>query len=161
MHVAPQALARAPRPTGVALTRQALTAFVHATVWFDGACLGNPGPMGAGVVVEGGGQRRTLARHLGRGTNNQAEYEAAIAGLALALSMGARRVTLHGDSQLILKQLAGEYKVAAPALKALHGQARALMAQFDDVRLQWVPRAQNAQADALSKQAAEGRQTGA
>ena len=129
----------------------------HATIWFDGACLGNPGPMGAGVVVECGGKRRTLAKPLGRGTNNIAEYEAAIAGLSLALSMGAKSATLHGDSQLILRQLAGEYKVSAPALRPLHAQAKALMGELGHVKLEWVPRAENAEADALSKEAAEGR----
>lgn len=129
----------------------------HATIWFDGACLGNPGPMGAGVVVQCGGKRRTLAKPLGRGTNNIAEYEAAIAGLSLALSMGATSATLHGDSQLVLRQLAGEYKVSAPALRPLHAQAKALMTELGAVRLEWVPRAQNAEADELSKAAAQGR----
>lgn len=132
---------------------------MHATVWFDGACLGNPGPMGAGVVVECAGRRRTLAKPLGVGTNNRAEYEAAIAGLALALAMGATSATLHGDSQLILRQLAGDYKVSNEALKPLHAQARALMAEIGRVRLEWVPRDRNTEADALSKAAAEGRAT--
>lgn len=132
---------------------------VHATIWFDGACLGNPGPMGLGVVVEAGGRRRTLAKALGHGTNNVAEYEAAVAGLGLALAMGATSATLHGDSQLVLRQLAGEYKVSAAALRPLHAQARALMAEIGRVRLEWVPRERNAEADALSKQAAEGRPT--
>lgn len=131
----------------------------EATIWFDGACLGNPGPMGAGVVVECGGRRRTLAKPLGHGTNNRAEYEAAIAGLALAISMGATGATLHGDSQVILRQLAGEYKVSAPALRPLHAQAKALMAELGHVRLEWVPRERNQEADALSKAAAEGSAT--
>lgn len=131
---------------------------MHATVWFDGACLGNPGPMGAGAVVECGGKRRTVSKPLGHGTNNVAEYEAAIAGLSLALAMGATSATLHGDSQLVLNQLAGKYKVSAPKLKALHAQAKALMAELGRVRLEWVPRERNTEADALSKAAAEGRQ---
>lgn len=129
----------------------------HATIWFDGACLGNPGPMGAGVVVDCGGKRRTLAKHLGQGTNNRAEYEAAIAGLSLALAMGATSATLHGDSQLILRQLSGEYKVREASLTPLHAQARALMAELGQVRLEWVPREKNGEADELSKTAAEGR----
>lgn len=129
----------------------------HATIWFDGACLGNPGPMGAGAVVECGGRRRTVAKPLGRGTNNVAEYEAAIAGLGLAIAMGATSATLHGDSQLILRQLGGQYDVKAPALKALHAQAKALMAELGAVKLDWIPREKNAEADALSKAAAEGR----
>ena len=129
---------------------------MHATIWFDGACLGNPGPMGAGAVVECGGKRRTVSKPLGHGTNNVAEYEAAIAGLALAVSMGATSATLHGDSQVILRQLAGDYKVSAPHLKARHAQALALMAELGKVRLEWVPRERNVEADALSKAAAEG-----
>ncbi|MEK6975718.1 MAG: ribonuclease HI family protein [Candidatus Thermoplasmatota archaeon] len=129
----------------------------HATVWFDGACLGNPGPMGAGAVVDCGGKRKTLAKPLGHGTNNVAEYEAAIAGLSLAIAMGATSATLHGDSQLVLRQLSGQYKVSAQALRALHAQARALIAELGQVKLEWVPRERNAEADALSKAAAEGR----
>ena len=132
----------------------------HAIIWFDGACLGNPGPMGAGVVVACDGKRRTLAKPLGRGTNNIAEYEAAIAGLSLALSMGATSVTLHGDSQVVLRQLGGTYKVKAAGLKGLHARAQALMAELQDVKLEWVPREQNAEADELSKTAAEGRSVG-
>lgn len=129
----------------------------HADIWFDGACLGNPGPMGAGVVVQCAGKRRTLAKPLGKGTNNRAEYEAAIAGLSLALALHATSATLHGDSQLILRQLSGQYKVKDASLRTLHAQAKALMAELGEVKLEWVPREENVEADELSKAAAEGR----
>lgn len=129
----------------------------HADIWFDGACLGNPGPMGAGAVVQIGARTETLSVPLGPGTNNVAEYEAVIAGLALALRLGATSATLRGDSQLILRQLEGRYAVKAPALVPLHAEARQLMLRLGQVGLHWIPREQNARADALAKQAAETR----
>jgi len=128
---------------------------VHATVWFDGACRFNPGPMGAGAVVEmADGRRKVLSRSMGLGTNNVAEYHGLILGLRHALGLGATAVTVHGDSQLVIKQLQGLYKVRAPQLKALHEEARGLLAQLRPAVLEWVPRAENAEADAASWEAA-------
>ena len=85
---------------------------VKATIWFDGACSGNPGPMGLGAVVQLEGDRpQVLSMAKGHGTNNQAEYHAAILGLRHALAAGATDIVLTGDSQLILRQLKGEYQV--------------------------------------------------
>lgn len=131
---------------------------MHATVWFDGACLGNPGPMGAGAVVQldgPGGERQVLARGFGRGTNNQAEYRGLILGLRHALALGADRVTVRGDSQLVVRQLEGTYSVKAEGLKALHDEARQLLGRFRSARLEWIPREQNAEADAASLRAAQ------
>lgn len=127
----------------------------HATIWFDGACLGNPGPMGAGAVVTVDGQTQTVSRSLGRGTNNLAEYQAVVAGLELALRMGATSVTLRGDSQLVLRQLQGRYAVKAEGLQPLHARATQLLAGLRPVELEWIPREENARADALAKAAAE------
>lgn len=129
---------------------------VHATVWFDGCCLGNPGPMGAGAVVETERERKVLSRAFGLGTNNQAEYHGLILGLRHALGMGADRVTVHGDSQLVLRQLEGRYAVKSPGLKALHEEARLLLARFSQVKLAWVPREANGEADAASRAALRG-----
>lgn len=129
---------------------------MHATVWFDGCCLGNPGPMGAGAVVEPdgpGGERKVLSKAFGMGTNNQAEYRGLVLGLRHALAMGADRVTVHGDSELVLRQLKGEYAVKAPALKALHAEAASLLGQFRAAKLEWVPREQNSVADQASRDA--------
>jgi ribonuclease HI len=126
----------------------------RATVWFDGACHGNPGPMGAGAVVElAGGKRVELARPMGHGTNNQAEYHGLILGLRHALAEGATDVVVHGDSQLVLRQLGGTYKVKSPNVQPLHLEAKALLARFRSARLEWVPREQNGEADALSTRA--------
>jgi ribonuclease HI len=126
---------------------------VHATVWFDGCCLGNPGPMGAGAVVQTERERKVLRKAFGLGTNNQAEYRGLILGLRHALGMGADRVTVHGDSQLVLRQLEGRYQVKAPGLRALHEEALLLLARFSQVKLEWVPRERNGEADAASREA--------
>lgn len=128
---------------------------VHATVWFDGCCLGNPGPMGAGAVVQTDRERKVLRKAFGLGTNNQAEYHGLILGLRHALGMEADTVTVHGDSQLVLRQLGGEYAVKAPGLKALHAEARMLLSKFSKAKLEWVPREENAEADAASRRALE------
>ncbi len=125
----------------------------QAIIHFDGACSGNPGPMGAGAIVEIDGKRHVLSRAFGKGTNNEAEYHGAILGLRNALALGATSVTLCGDSQLILRQLDGQYKVRAPNLLALHQEARRLMSMLRPSRTKWVPRAENAEADAAARAA--------
>lgn len=129
----------------------------HATIWFDGACLGNPGPMGIGAVVSLGDQTHTISKATGRGTNNIAEYEAVLAGIDLALRLGATSVTLRGDSQLVLRQLQGRYAVKAPALVPLQARAIKLLEGLRPVALEWIPREENARADALAKGAVEGK----
>jgi ribonuclease HI len=126
---------------------------VHATVWFDGACSGNPGPMGAGAIVVAGSERKVLSMSKGLGTNNEAEYHGLILGLRHALASGATTATVHGDSQLVLRQLAGAYHVRAGNLKGLHEEARALLRRFEAVSLEWVPRGRNAEADEASRAA--------
>jgi ribonuclease HI len=131
---------------------------LKATVWFDGACSGNPGPMGAGAVVQvEGGRAQHLSLFMGPGTNNEAEYHGLLLGLRHALGAGAQEVTVRGDSQLILRQLEGRYQVKAPNLRALNQEARGLLARFASHRLEWVPRAQNAEADRAARTAIERR----
>lgn len=130
---------------------------MKATVWFDGACLGNPGPMGAGAVVEAGGERKELSRGMGRGTNNEAEYHGLLLALRHALAAGANEVTVRGDSQLVLRQVEGRYAVRAPGLQPLHAEAVALLKRFRTVQIEWVPRADNADADRLAGEAAAQR----
>jgi ribonuclease HI len=129
---------------------------VKATVWFDGACSGNPGPMGAGAVLEAGGQPQAFSRAMGRGTNNEAEYNGLLLGLRQALAAGATDLTVRGDSQLILRQLEGKYRVKAANLQGLHREARLLLQKFKRVRLEWVPREQNAGADRAARDAIGG-----
>lgn len=129
---------------------------MKATVWFDGACFGNPGPMGAGAVVHMASETRPLSRAMGHGTNNEAEYHGLILGLRHALAAGADEIVVRGDSQLVLRQLEGKYAVRAPNLKALYADAFSLLGKFRSFRLEWVRREQNAEADSAARAAIGG-----
>ena len=117
----------------------------------DGGARGNPGPAAIGVVISDpqGTVIDELAERIGPATNNVAEYRAVLRGLQRARELGATEVQIIGDSELIARQLSGVYRVKHPAMKPLHEQASAALAQFDRWRIQTVPRAQNARADAL------------
>jgi ribonuclease HI len=118
----------------------------------DGAARGNPGPAGIGVTVavEDGRVVAELGEGIGHATNNQAEYRAALAGLALAAEHGASSVLLRSDSRLLVEQLAGRFRVKDPTLRRFHEEARLLMATFEEVSLEHVPRELNADADRLA-----------
>ena len=124
----------------------------RVTVNCDGAARGNPGPAGAGAVVvaEDGAVLAEVAEGLGETTNNVAEYTAVIRGLEEAQRLGAREVLLRSDSQLLINQLTGRYRVKAPHLQPLHRQVRDLIRSFDRVDLEHVPRERNTAADALA-----------
>ena len=128
--------------------------FESLIVHTDGAARGNPGPAGIGVVIESrpGQVVQTIARAIGRRTNNQAEYEAVIAGLRAAQSLEAQQVTLMLDSELVARQLRGEYRVKHPGLKELSDQVAALLRGFAGVRIMHVPRSRNAAADRLANE---------
>jgi len=132
-------------------------------IYCDGASLGNPGPAGAGFVLVGpnGKILRRRAVPLGPMTNNAAEYRALIAALHEAAALGARKVRVRADSELLVKQMRGEYKVSAPNLKPLHAWARKLLARFDEVDFEAIPREENAEADRLAKAAAQRTRSGA
>ena len=121
----------------------------------DGGARGNPGPAGAGMVLDGPGGRRAAAHAvpLGRRTNNEAEYEALLHGLDLARRHGADRLVVRSDSELLVRQMTGEYRVKAVHLKPLVERARALASAFASVRFEAVPRARNAEADRLANRA--------
>lgn len=125
----------------------------RATVHFDGASSGNPGKAGAGAIVEIGGRQERLSKSLGRATNNEAEYEALILGLRFAKAQGALEVAVRGDSQLVIRQLEGRYKVRAENLRPLYQQARALLDGFDEVDLAWLAREGNEAADDAARAA--------
>ena len=122
------------------------------TVQFDGGSRGNPGPAGIGVVLSAadGTPLVTLGRFIGRATNNVAEYSALIAGLQEAKKLGAKRVAVRGDSELIVRQMRGEYKVRNAKLLPLYEQARSLLRQFDVASIQHNYRHNNALADKLA-----------
>jgi len=123
-------------------------------VFVDGASRGNPGPAGIGfVVVYGGKVLAKLGRYVGVATNNQAEYMALIAALEACHELGARRLEVFSDSELLVKQLRGEYSVRSPRLKELHEKAKRLEKLFESVAYTHVPRDSNADADALANKA--------
>ena len=128
---------------------------MNVVAYADGASRGNPGLSSYGVVVfDGDGKElHRSCRALGHGTNNQAEYQGAIAALEAALGLGAREVELRMDSELIVRQLTGRYKVRNPKLLPLYKRMLDLRSRFDRVALVHVPRAQNAVADALANEA--------
>ncbi len=125
----------------------------------DGASRGNPGPAAAGVVIETE-DGRVIARgrkFLGRMTNNQAEYHALILGLKAIARYKPGAVTVSLDSELVVKQMTGAYKVRDEALRPLYEEARALASSLPNVRFLHVPRAQNHLADALANEALDAQ----
>jgi len=121
----------------------------------DGASRGNPGPAGAGVVLERDGVVvAELSAYLGHTTNNVAEYQALLAGLQRALELGASGVEVVSDSELMVRQLQGRYQVRSPSLVPLLREARRLLQRFPDGhRIVHTAREGNARADALANQA--------
>jgi ribonuclease H / adenosylcobalamin/alpha-ribazole phosphatase len=138
----------------------------HVIVHCDGAARGNPGPAGAGAIIVGddGTVLAEIAEGLGETTNNVAEYTAAIRGLEEAERLGARTVDLRSDSQLLINQLTGRYRVKTAHLVPLHRRVRELVRGFDRVTFEHVPRERNVEADRLANVgveswlAAEGRE---
>jgi ribonuclease HI len=128
---------------------------MKAVAYADGASRGNPGPSSYGVVVydEDGKELHRSSRALGHATNNQAEYRGAIAALEAALGLGAREIELRMDSELVVRQLAGRYKVRNPKLIPLHHRVLALRSHFEKVRIEHVPRTENRVADKLANEA--------
>lgn len=127
---------------------------MELTIYTDGASRNNPGEAGAGVyILQDGRPIERIARYLGKTTNNIAEYTAAIAGFERAVKLGATSVRLFADSELLVKQLNGQYKVKNEGLKPLYGKARELIAKIGKVEVQYIPREQNKEADALANKA--------
>lgn len=125
----------------------------HATVYFDGASRGNPGPMAGGAVVTINEERRVLRGERGHGTNNEAEYLGLLLGLQDALERGATTVEVCGDSELVLRQLEGKYRVKAQNLRPHYEAAKRILTSFEHVAFRWVPRAENAAADRAANEA--------
>jgi ribonuclease HI len=131
---------------------------VKVVVHVDGGARGNPGPAAIGVVLSST-DGELLEQHgtrIGEATNNVAEYRALIDGLERARALGATEVEVIGDSELIVKQVNGAYKVKHAGLKPLHAEAQRALAAFERWQLRNVPRAQNAAADALVNAALDG-----
>jgi ribonuclease HI len=129
-------------------------------LYTDGGARGNPGPAGIGarLMTAAGEVVEELADSIGHATNNIAEYQALLAGLEIALDRGVERLDVFLDSELVVRQVNGEYKVKDAGLRPLHHQACLLLSKFHEVDVRHVPREQNAAADALVNQAIDAAQ---
>jgi ribonuclease HI len=118
----------------------------------DGAARGNPGEAGCGAVIcDGGGKVvKELCRYLGKTTNNVAEYEALLMGLEALIAMGKKKIRVQSDSELLVRQLNGQYRVRDPKLQMLFERARSLLRHFDRCTIVHVRREVNKAADKLA-----------
>ncbi|CAL5221077.1 g3203 [Coccomyxa viridis] len=127
---------------------------------FDGGARGNPGPAGAGAVVYSdstGEELAVISEYLGNQTNNYAEYTGLVRGLQAALACGVRRVTIKGDSKLVVMQMNGAWQVHSAGLAPLHRQASALRQRFESFQIDHIYREANKRADELSNVAMDGQ----
>jgi ribonuclease HI len=130
-------------------------------LYTDGASKGNPGPAGAGWILVN--ERDSIlvkdSKFLGEATNNEAEYEALILGLKHALSLGIEEIKIHMDSELLVRQLNGLYRVKNPRLAIYFQQVRDLLNKFSRYGIIHIPREQNRQADAMANVAIRERKS--
>lgn len=124
-------------------------------IYTDGGARGNPGPAAIGVVIsnDAGVELKRLGQYIGETTNNQAEYKALIEALKQAAALGGERLVCHLDSELVVRQLQGQYKIKEPTLQPLAQEALRLMTKFAQVQFQHVPREKNKLADQLVNEA--------
>ena len=130
--------------------------------YIDGASRGNPGPAAIGIVFYAGARPDTdpileWGAGLGRATNNMAEYQALLSALGKAIDLGARNITVRSDSELLVRQMNGQYRVKQPHLRVLYTQAKQLEAAFEQVAYEHIPRTENSRADGLCNQALDAR----
>jgi len=128
---------------------------IEVELYTDGASRGNPGPSGIGVVLQQkeSGYEEEYCRFIGSATNNTAEYTALVEGLSLAVERGARKVAHRTDSELLARQLNGEYKVKSDALKMLLYQAKDLIVNLETFSTNHIRRELNSRADDLAGRA--------
>jgi ribonuclease HI len=127
----------------------------------DGGARGNPGPAGVGAVLtdDSGAELARANAYIGEATNNVAEYRALLLGLERARALGMREIEIVNDSQLVARQLTGEYRVKNEDLKLLHAKARQALGEFERWSIRSVPRAKNEVADALVNEAIDARES--
>lgn len=128
--------------------------------YIDGGARGNPGPAGYGVRVETTDGKLLAELHapVGIATNNVAEYNGLLAALRYAAQAGHRDLLVRSDSELIVKQMRGEYRVKHPGLRPLHSEALSFVGRFDRVRFEHVSRTRNVEADRLANLAMDEAQ---
>ena len=142
-------------PPSLPSREETLEFFIHA----DGASRGNPGEAGIGAVIADtqGRTVKELKRFLGMATNNVAEYQAVIFALEKAWHLGAAKVSVYLDSELVVRQLRGEYRVREAHLQALHRQAMESLNRFPQYGIHNIPREENRRADQLANEAIDQR----
>jgi ribonuclease HI len=150
--------AEAEREREVAVAKEAELP-PRVSLFSDGAARGNPGPAGAGAVIvsPAGHIMAKIGKFLGESTNNIAEYTGLILGLKRAKAMGIKELNVFSDSELLVRQLRGDYAVKAEHLKPLHDEVQTLMKAFADVHVAHIPREENAAADEMSNRAIDER----
>ncbi len=150
-----------PLRRGRGLSAGAKPALRSARAWIDGGARGNPGPAGFGVFAEletaAGVEATEICGFLGDATNNVAEYTGLLAALQWAVGAGVERLDLRSDSELLVKQLAGQYKVKAPHLVPLFARASSLRRRIPQLSIRHVRREENQRADALANRAMDER----
>ena len=121
----------------------------------DGVSRGNPGlaAIGATLKDERGQLIASISRRIGWATNNQAEYKAIIAALETAIGLGVRQVELNSDSELVVRQINGQYRVKKEALKLLYQRVKELQGRLEGFTIKRIPRQQNKEADRLANRA--------
>ncbi|MBT9259236.1 MAG: ribonuclease HI family protein [Clostridiales bacterium] len=135
---------------------------IRLIIQTDGAARGNPGPAGIGMVFleEDGTLVAERKKFIGHATNNVAEYRALIEALKYAREMGATQVTVQADSELMVRQMTGQYKVRDAGLRPLYEEARRLAAGFASFAIRHVPREENRRADELANMAIDEKGRG-
>lgn len=128
-------------------------------IYVDGASRGNPGKAGAGVVIKSpdGSIVKRLKKYLDITTNNMAEYQALVIALEAAHSLRIKRIRILADSELMVKQINGEYRVKSADLRPLYEKAVSLLKEFKEAKIEHVYREENSAADALANEAIDGR----
>lgn len=130
----------------------------RATLYTDGGARGNPGPAAIGFVLTGiGGARVLYKEYIGKGTNNQAEYRALFAGIMRATKEGVQDLVCYLDSELVVKQVRGEYRVKNEELKLLLANIKTLLPVFRSITFEHIPRSKNAAADKLVNEALDAQ----
>ena len=132
------------------------------TMYIDGASRGNPGPAAVGVVLLDavGSHVLSISSYIGETTNNQAEYRALITGLTEAAKLNTGHLDIRSDSELLVRQITGRYRVRNADLMPLFRQAKGLLGSFGSYSIDHIPRKQNSAADALANQALDAQLRG-
>lgn len=135
---------------------------MKAILHTDGGARGNPGPAGVGIVLKSadGNLLAQVGRSIGEATNNVAEYKALILGLETALEHGVTEIDIRVDSELVASQVAGDWKIKNDRLRSLAAKVEILMRKFDGATITYVPRQENADADALANEAMDAAEAG-